>query len=311
MNDLIPVQMIIPAIPAPTGNLDDVQANIDNLISGFAGRVYTADEIKSAKSDCAQLNKWDEQLADASKAIKDTYLERVNPTLDRISKMRGQVKQAAAAIDRQVKNVEEAEKEDKRKALEQVYQDAAGADLMPLAPFSRIMDRRWLNKTVPLSTAARELRKLLEQRREELRIIRDTCGDDADACIAEYTKEFSLNSALREHQRRQDVRAASASAEAARKAAEMERDSLPVIQKPTAEDRQIRAEAVANAQAAAYITEEGRLDTDLMEAAFRPQETGDAKRYRFWVDFTEDDVRWFKTAAKERGFRYGSISKNN
>ena len=141
MNDLIPVQMIIPAIPAPTGNLDDVQANIDNLISGFAGRVYTADEIKSAKSDRAQLNKWDEQLADASKAIKDTYLERVNPTLDRISKMRGQVKQAAAAIDRQVKNVEEAEKEDKRKALEQVYQDTAGADLMPLVPFSRVIDR--------------------------------------------------------------------------------------------------------------------------------------------------------------------------
>lgn len=311
MNDLIPVKMNIPLVPAPTGNLDEVQANIDALLSDYTGRVYTADEIKSAKADRAQVNRWDKQLADAGRAIEKCYMDVIDKPLKRIESMRSQVKQVSAAIDHQVKMVEEAEKADKQKALEQIYQEAASPDISLLIPFGRFLDHRWLNKTVPLSTATRELKKAIEQRREELRIIRDTCGDDADACIAEYTKEFSLNSALREHQRRQNVRAASASAEAARKAAEMERDSLPVIQKPTAEDRQIRAEAVANAQAAAYITEEGRLDTDLMEAAFRPQETGDAKRYRFWVDFTEDDVRWFKTAAKERGFRYGSISKNN
>lgn len=306
MTDLIPVQMIIPAIPAPTGNLDDVQANIDTMLASYTGRVYTADEIKLAKIDRAQLNKCDKQLADASKAIKDTYLERVNPTLDRISKMRGQVKQVEAAIDQQVKNVEEAEKEDKRKALEQVYQDAAGADLMPLVPFSRIMDRRWLNKTVPLSTATRELRKLLEQRREELRIIRDTCGDDAEACIAEYTRDFRLNDALREHQRRKDLRLAAAQAEAARAAAEQARKAAPVIIPPSEEERQIRAEAATAARARAFVTQEGRLDTELIQTFAQPQEP-ERRRYRFWVEFTQDDIEWFRSSAAERGFRFGSI----
>lgn len=304
--ELVQVKIQVPAIPEPTGNLDEVQANIDTLLASYTGRVYTAEEIKSAKDDRAQVNKWDKQLAEAAKAIKDKYLEKVDPLLDRIAEMRGQVKQVSAAIDQQVKDVEEAEREDKRKALQQIYQEAAGEDLSPIVPFSSVLDRRWLNKTAPLSTAGRELRKLLEQRREELRIIRETCGDDADACIAEYTRDFRLNDALREYQRRKDLRLAAAQAEAARAAAEQARKAAPVTIPPSDEERQIKAEASAAAHAGAFVTGEGRLDTGLLQMFAQPQEP-ERRRYRFWVEFTQEDIRWFKAAAAERGFLFGSI----
>ena len=304
--ELVQVKIQVPAIPEPTGNLDEVQANIDTLLASYTRRVYTAEEIKSAKDDRAQVNKWDKQLAEAAKAIKDKYLEKVDPLLDRIAEMRGQVKQVSAAIDHQVKAVEESEREEKRKALEQIYQEAAGADLSPIVPFDSLLDRRWLNKTTPLSTAGRELRKLLEQRREELRIIRETCGDDADACIAEYTRDFLLNDALREHQRRKDLRLAAAQAEAARAAAEQARKAAPVIIPPSEEDRQIRAEAATAAHAGAFVTREGRLDTQLLQTFAQPAES-QRHHYRFWVEFTQEDIRWFKAAAAERGFRFGSI----
>lgn len=305
-NELVQVRIQVSPIPEPAGNLDEVQANIDTLLASYTGRVYTAEEIKSAKDDRVQVNKWDKQLAEAAKAIKDKYLEKVDPTLDRIAEMRGQVKQVSAAIDHQVKAVEEAEREEKRKALEQIYQDSAGSDLAPIVPFDSLLDRRWLNKTVPISTASRELRKLLEQRREELHIIRETCGDDAEACIAEYTRAFRLNDALREYQRRKDLRLAAAQAEAARAAAEQTRMADPVTIPPSEEDRQIRAEASAAAHAGAFVTKEGRLDTSLLQTFAQPQEP-ERHRYRFWVEFTQDDIRWFKTAAAERGFRFGSI----
>ena len=305
-NELVQVRIQVSPIPEPAGNLDEVQANIDTLLASYTGRVYTAEEIKSAKDDRAQVNKWDKQLAEAAKAIKDKYLEKVDPTLDRIAEMRGQVKQVSAAIDHQVKAVEEAEREEKRKALEQIYQDSAGSDLAPIVPFDSLLDRRWLNKTVPISTASRELRKLLEQRREELHIIRETCGDDAEACIAEYTRAFRLNDALREYQRRKDLRLAAAQAEAARAAAEQTRMAAPVTIQPSEEDRQIRAEASAAAHAGAFVTKEGRLDTSLLQTFAQPQEP-ERHRYRFWVEFTQDDIRWFKTAAAERGFHFGSI----
>ena len=305
-NELVQVRIQVSPIPEPTGNLDEVQANIDTLLASYTGRVYTAEEIKSAKDDRAQVNKWDKQLAEAAKAIKDKYLEKVDPTLNRIAEMRGQVKQVSAAIDHQVKAVEEAEREEKRKALEQIYQDAAGADLAPIVPFDSLLDRRWLNKTVPISTASRELRRLLEQRREELRIIHETCDDDAEACIAEYTRAFRLNDALREYQRRKDLRLAAAQAEAARAEAEQARKTAPVMIPPSEEERQIKAEASAAAHAGAFVTAEGRLDTDLLQTFAQPQEP-ERRRYRFWVEFTQEDIRWFKAAAAERGFLFGSI----
>lgn len=306
MNDLLQVQVISPVLPEPTTNLDEVQDNIDGLLAMYTGRVYTADEIKGAKADRAQVNKWDKQLADAATTIKKHYLERVDPVLDRIAAMRRQVKEVSAAIDRQVKAVEEGEREDKRRALELIYRDAAGEDLAPLIPFARLLEDRWLNKSVSLAAAGRELRKAVATRREELRMIRTTCGEDAEVCVTEYLRDLSLNDALNECQRRKDARAALAQAEAAREARQRLERAAPVVIPPTAEERQIRAEAAAAAQAGAFVTREGRLDTELLQTFAQPAQP-QRRRYRFWVDFTPEDVAWFKAAAAERGFSFGSV----
>lgn len=307
--DLITVRVQAPAIPEPEGNLDEVQANIDSLLAAYTGRVYTVDEIKSAKADRAQVNRWDKQLGEASTALKKHYLAALDKPLARITAMRGQVKQVSAAIDAQVKAVEEAEKRDKRLALEQVYRDAAGDDLAPLVPFDRVLDPRWLNKTVTLAAASKELRKGLETHREALRIIRDTCGEDAEACTTEYLRALSLNDALNEYRRRQQAREAQAQAEAARRAQEAVREASPVTLPPTLEEREILSEAAANARASAFVTSDGRLDTSLMVDMARPdpQAEPERRRYRFWVEFNQDDIQWFKSAAAERGFKFGSI----
>lgn len=307
--DLITVRIQAPDIPEPTGNLDEVQANINSLLEAYTGRVYTPDDIKAAKADRAQVNRWDKQLGEASTALKKHYLAALDKPLARITAMRGQVKEVSSAIDRQVKAVEEAEREDKRKALELIYRDAAGEDLAPLIPFQRIMDQRWLNKTVSLDAAGRELRKALETHREALRIIRDTCDEDAEACTTEYLRALSLNDALNEYRRRQQAREVQAQAESARRAQEAIREASPVTLPPTLEERKILSEAAADARASAFVTSDGRLDTSLMVDMARPdpQAEPERRRYRFWVEFNQDDIQWFKSAAAERGFKFGSI----
>ena len=307
MNELLQVQVIAPILAEPTTNLDEVQANIDALLAAYTDRVYTAEDIKGAKADRAQVNHWNDQLNKAAQALKKHYLAALDAPLKRITAMQAQLKECSAAIDRQVKAVEEGEREEKRRALEMFYHDAAGEDLEPLIPFDRVLEKRWLNKTVSLSAAGRELRKALETHREALRIIRTTCGEDAEACTTEYLRDLSLNAAMTERQRRQDTRAAQAQAEAARKAAEQAQRAAPVIIPPTEEERAIRAEAAQAAQASAFMTPEGRLDMSLLQAFAQPQEEPPRRRYRFWVEFTPEDVAWFKAAAAERGFRFGSI----
>lgn len=305
--DLIPVRVELPDIPRPKMNLDEVQQNVNALLASYTGRVYTGDEIRDAKKDRALVNDCDKRLAAAQKAVKNCYMNAIGPDLDKIDELRAQVKECSAAIDRQVKAVEEGEKAEKRAALELIYRDVAGEDLAPLIPFDRVLDKRWLNKTVSLPAAGRELRKAVETRREELSIIRDTCGEDAEACTTEYLRNLSLNAALNEYQRRKDSRAAQAQAEAARKVVEQARRAAPVIVPPTEEERAIRAEAAQAAQASAFVTPEGRLDMSLLQTFAQPQEEPQRRRYRFWVEFTQEDIDWFKQSAVERGFRFGSI----
>ena len=84
--------------------------------------------------------------------------------------------------------------------------------------------------------------------------------------------------------------------------------SAPVIVPPTAEEREMRAQAAAATQAAAFITPDGRLDVEAMQTMAAAQPSAPArKKYYFWVEFTKEDIAWFRSAAKERGFDFGSI----
>lgn len=92
-------------------------------------------------------------------------------------------------------------------------------------------------------------------------------------------------------------------------AAERAQATAPVVIPPTDEERQIAAEAVQTAQANAAITPDGRLDFSMLQKFAEPeqQEAPVRKKYSFWVEFTWEDIAWFKQGSAERGFRYGSI----
>lgn len=308
MQEELTVRVEHPELPAIRWNEAEVQQNLTEMLAAYTGRVYTPETIKDAKADRAAVNKLDKQLSDAARSAKAFYMKPLEEFLQSAKQMQGQCKAVSGAIDQQVKAVEEAERQDKSDALRAVYADCIG-ELRELIPFDRLLVPQWLNKTYDLAKAGRELRKSVETRREELRLIRETCGEDAEACTTEYLRELNLNAALVEHGRRQNARDAQRRAEAERMAAERAQATAPVIIPPTEEERQIKAEAAQEAQTNAFITASGRLDCEVLQRFAEPaqSETPARKKYSFWVEFTREDIAWFKQGAAERGFRYGSI----
>ena len=308
MQEELTVRVEHPELPAIRWNEAEVQQNLTEMLAAYTGRVYTPDTIKDAKADRAAVNKLDKQLSDAARSAKAFYMKPLEEFLQSAKQMQGQCKAVSGAIDHQVKAVEEAERQDKADALRAVYADCIG-ELREMIPFDRLLVPQWLNKTYDLAKASRELRKSVETRREELRLIRENCGEDAEACTTEYLRELNLNAALVEHSRRQNARDAQRRAEAERMAAERAQSTAPVIIPPTEEERQIKAEAAQEAQTNAFITASGRLDCEMLQRFAEPaqSETPARKKYSFWVEFTREDIAWFKQGAAERGFRYGSI----
>lgn len=306
MENELTVRVQQPVIPAMIWNKEEVQKNLDEMLAAYTGRVYTPESIKGAKEDRAKVNKWSKQLGAALTAAKKMYMDPLNDFTSGIKEMQGKCAVAAGAIDEQVKAVEQAEKDEKASTLKLVYRDCIG-ELEPLIPFDRLLDTRWLNKTFDLAEAKKTLCKAIEGVRSDLDFIRENCGEDVEPCTTEYMRNLSVNEAVREHTRREKSRAAQREAEAVREAAERVRISAPVIVPPTAEERKMRAQAAAATQAAAFITPEGRLDMETMQSFAAAQETSSRKRYYFWVEFTKEDIAWFRSAAKERRFDFGSI----
>lgn len=308
MQEELTVRVEHPELPAIRWNEAEVQQNLTEMLAAYTGRVYTQDTIKDAKADRAAVNKLDKQLSDAARSAKAFYMKPLEEFLQSAKQMQTRCKAVSGAIDQQVKAVEEAERQDKQDALRAVYADCIG-ELRELIPFDRLLVPQWLNKTYDLAKAGRELRKSVETRREELRLIRETCGEDAEACTTEYLRELNLNAALVEHSHCQNARDAQRRAEAERMAAERAQATAPVVIPPTDEERQIAAEAAQTAQANAAITPDGRLDFSMLQRFAEPaqQEAPVRKKYSFWVEFTREDIAWFKQGAAERGFRYGSI----
>ena len=305
MTNELTVRVERPVIPAMSWNKDEVQKNLDEMLAAYTGRVYTPDSIKSAKADRALIRKWKTQLGSALTAANKLYTDPLESFKTSIREMQAQCDKAANAIDKQVKAVEQAEKDEKAASLRLVYQDCID-ELKPLIPFERLLDAHWLNKTYDLAQAEKELRQTVENIRSDLAFLRETCGIDLEPCTTEYLKDFSVNAAVREHNRREGSRSAQREAEAARIAAERARAAAPVIAPPTEEEREMKAKAQQNTQASAFITASGRLDCEVLQQFAEPAAPA-RKRYSFYVDFTEDDIRWFKQGAAERGFRYGSI----
>lgn len=305
MTNELTVRVERPVIPAMSWNKDEVQKNLDEMLAAYTGRVYTPDSIKNAKADRALIRKWKTQLGSALTAANKLYTDPLESFKASIREMQAQCDKAANAIDKQVKAVEQAEKDEKAASLRLVYQDCID-ELKPLIPFERLLDAHWLNKTYDLAQAEKELRQAVENIRSDLAFLRETCGIDLEPCTTEYLKDFSVNAAIREHNRREDSRSAQREAEAARIAAERARAAAPVIAPPTEEEREMKAKAQQNTQASAFITASGRLDCEVLQQFAEPAAPA-RKRYSFYVDFTEDDIRWFKQGAAERGFRYGSI----
>lgn len=305
MTNELTVRVERPVIPAMSWNKDEVQKNLDEMLAAYTGRVYTPDSIKSAKADRALIRKWKTQLGSALTAANKLYTDPLESFKTSIREMQAQCDKAANAIDKQVKAVEQAKKDEKAASLRLVYQDCID-ELKPLIPFERLLDAHWLNKTYDLAQAEKDLRQAVENIRSDLAFLRETCGIDLEPCTTEYLKDFSVNAAVREHNRREDSRSAQREAEAARIAAERARAAAPVIAPPTEEEREMKAKAQQNTQASAFITASGRLDCEVLQQFAEPAAPV-RKRYSFYVDFTEDDIRWFKQGAAERGFRYGSI----
>ena len=222
------VQMIISPpqlaerLPAVVWNYEEVKAGVEQALTQYKDRVYTADMIGGAKADRAGLNKLADAIAAKRREVKAWYLEPFQAFENQCKEVESMIAEASGEIDAQVKAFEAAEKDAKRAALAAYYDETAG-ELREMVPVTAIFNPKWLNKSYRLEAAKLEIDAAVQRIRDSLETIRTSCGADVAACMDVFLHEgLDLSAAIRKHQQLEKVRAAEA-----QRAAQQEQQALP------------------------------------------------------------------------------------
>ncbi len=295
-----------PEIPAPKWNEEEVAAWLDETLAAYEGRQYTPDDLKGAKADRATVNKVEKGLQQAQKAVIDFYNQPVEDFKAKMKAYREKAKQCSAAIDVQIKAVEEAQRQEKKAGLEAVYDEHIGAELKELIPFDKLFDPRWANASTPVSTAKTELLTKIETCKGEIDTLREVTGDDFAACEQVYLQNLSIRDGIAEHKRLAELRQAQERAAAARAAEEAAKAAAPVYSIPSEEEREAAAAGRKAAENNRYITKEGRLDFDLQR--FVEAEPEQARDYDVRLyDMTDAKIAAFKQFCAAANIRFGKV----
>lgn len=213
-------------------NFEQIKSELSEKLITYKNLVVTEDSIKSCKEERAKLNKLSSALDDKRKEIKKQYLAPYEDFEKKCKELTGMISEASSAIDTQVKAFENAEKDDKRKAIELFYRDNI-RDLIDLMPLQSIWQDKWLNKSVSLMSVTQEIMEIINRTKNDIGIIKAMNLECETIVLDTYLKRLNMSDALAEKNRYEERQKQLAELERRRQQAEQEKpEPKPVEEKP-------------------------------------------------------------------------------
>lgn len=158
------IELVVSMHPgsAIEANFDALEKYITEMTEPYRGLVIEEDYVPQAKRERAWLNNQAKSLDQKRKDVEAAYRAPFVPFELRAKEIIGLIKSASQGIDVQIKDFEARAKEAKREEIRKHYEDFAGV-LVEAVPFDRIEDPKWLNSTVNLMTAFKEVEQIVER----------------------------------------------------------------------------------------------------------------------------------------------------
>ena len=104
-------------------NFDELKNQISESLAKYKNLVYSDDSIKEAKEDRAKLNKFKEAIENRRKEIKALCLKPYNEFETKVKELTKLIDEPILAIDTQIKNFENEQKEAKQIDIKNFYDE--------------------------------------------------------------------------------------------------------------------------------------------------------------------------------------------
>ena len=214
-------------------NFEELKQEITNRVAMYANMVYTEDQVKQAKADRANLNKFVKALSDERIKVKKQCMKPYEEFESKVNELSKIVQEPIKMIDKQVKEYEEQKKRDK---LDEITNFFNSTDHPEWLHISQIMNEKWLNISVSMKSILEEIDSKIEQIKNDLATLSNLPEFGFEATEV-YKSTLDINKALNEGRRLSEIqkRKAEHEAEQARLKAEAELKKAEPQPKPAQE----------------------------------------------------------------------------
>ena len=222
-------------------NFEELKQEITNRVAMYANMVYTEDQVKQAKADRANLNKFVKALSDERIKVKKQCMKPYEEFEAKVNELSKIVQEPIKMIDKQVKEFEHQKQNEKLDKIKEYWSELLQADKIPEAlTFAQIFSEKWLNTSVSMKSIQEEINSRLEQIEKDLATLSNLPEFGFEATEV-YKTTLDINRALNEGHRLSEIqkRKAEHEAEQARLKAEAEaRPTTPIGQAIESIERQ-------------------------------------------------------------------------
>lgn len=221
-----------------TGNFEEMQLELSNMMQAYAGLEVTESNLPERKKDIATLRKIKAAIEDKRKAAKKDYEKPFKQFEAECKKLTGIIDEQIDRINADMDVYEQKRKAEKREAIKRLYDENIGeyADYLPL---EKIRRPQWDNKTYSEKDIICDIQEDVLAVRSDLQTINTMCEPWVDECKAVYLVS-GLTGAL---QRYKDLENARKTAEASVKGSEQQTPTdTPITQEMPVEEARTASE---------------------------------------------------------------------
>lgn len=277
-------------VPEIKWNNEELKAAIAEKMKEYNGLVFTEETISEGKKDRANLNKLRGAIDDERKRVKKLCMEPCNRFEKEVKEVLVLVDEQINAIDVQIKEVEQIKREEKRKAVQELFESIGFQKFVTL---EMIWDEKWLNASVTLSKVENQMKETMYRIGEEVGTI-SRLPEFSFEAMEVYKKTLDLTQAIKKGQELADIQKRKEEALARQKAEEERRKAEEAAAGKESEN----PEDVADTQDAPKEAEENDYTRVVSEPVIRID-------FRVWG--TEEQILALRDYMKRNNLKFGKV----
>jgi hypothetical protein len=221
-----------------TGNFEEMQAELSNMMQAYAGLEVTEANLNERKKDVATLRKIKAAIEDKRKETKREYSKPIKAFEEKC-------KLLTATIDRQIDRInadmdvyEQKRIAEKRETVKRLYDENIG-ELAEYLPLESLRRPQWDNKTYTEKDIVFDIQESVIAVSEDLRTIETMC----EPWVAECKEVYKTSGLTEAFQRFKDLQKAKEVAEASVKGSEQQTPTdTPIAQEKPVEEARTASE---------------------------------------------------------------------